>query len=157
MKGNIKLKIKKNENENENEISLSIEHLTIEDSNELQNSNTSETTIVQDSGLKRNTIDKYYTVTQTVDICMKLISEKLNIGDEICAGTNAKVKVGNALPLNNIPLGTDVHNIELFPKKGGQLMRAAGTSARILAKENNFVVLRLSSKEIRLFKKECFV
>ena len=48
------------------------------------------------------------------------------------------------------------HNIELFPGKGGQLVRAAGTSAKILAKENNFVVLRLSSKEIRLFKKECF-
>ena len=90
MKGNIKLKIKKKKNENENEISLSIEHLTIEDSNELQNSNTSETTIVQDSGLKRNTIDKYYTVTQTVDICMKLISEKLNIGSrDLCIEPSA--------------------------------------------------------------------
>jgi large subunit ribosomal protein L2 len=82
--------------------------------------------------------------------------DKLNIGDEICAGKNIEIKVGNALPLDSIPLGTDVHNIELFPGKGGQLMRSAGTSARILAKENNFVVLRLSSKEIRLFKKECY-
>ena len=82
--------------------------------------------------------------------------DKLNIGDEICAGKNVELKVGNALPLDSIPLGTDVHNIELFPGKGGQLMRSAGTSARILAKENNFVVLRLSSKEIRLFKKECY-
>jgi len=82
--------------------------------------------------------------------------DKLNVGDEICAGKNVEIKVGNALPLDSIPLGTDVHNIELFPGKGGQLMRSAGTSARILAKENNFVVLRLSSKEIRLFKKECY-
>jgi large subunit ribosomal protein L2 len=52
-------------------------------------------------------------------------------------------------------LGTDIHNIELIPGKGGQLSRSAGTSAKILAKENNFVVLRLASKEIRLFKKEC--
>ena len=84
------------------------------------------------------------------------IQIKLNIGDEICAGKNVEIKIGNALPLDSIPLGTDVHNIELFPGKGGQLMRSAGTSARILAKENNFVILRLSSKEIRLFKKECY-
>jgi large subunit ribosomal protein L2 len=56
---------------------------------------------------------------------------------------------------DKIPLGTDIHNIELIPGKGGQLSRSAGTSAKILAKENNFVVLRLASKEIRLFKKEC--
>lgn len=60
------------------------------------------------------------------------------------------------MALQDIPLGTDVHNVEFFPGKGGQLVRAAGTSAKILAKENDFVVLRLSSKEIRLFKKECF-
>lgn len=81
--------------------------------------------------------------------------EGLKIGDSILAGKNAKPTTGNALSLELIPLGADVHNIELFPGKGGQLMRSAGTSARILAKENNFVVLRLSSKEIRLFKKEC--
>ena len=82
--------------------------------------------------------------------------ENLKVGDTIYSGKNYPIQVGNALPLDNIPLGTDVHNIELFPGKGGQLVRAAGTSAKILAKENNFVVLRLSSKEIRLFKKECF-
>jgi large subunit ribosomal protein L2 len=81
--------------------------------------------------------------------------EKLNVGDSIMAGINAEIKIGNTLPLENIPLGTDVHNIELFPGKGGQLVRSAGTSAKILAKENDFVILRLSSKEIRLFKKEC--
>lgn len=82
--------------------------------------------------------------------------EKLKIGDFICAGKKADLKIGNSLPLENIPLGTEIHNIELFPGKGGQLIRSAGTSAKIIAKENNFVVLRLSSKEIRLFKKECF-
>nr|AIM52724.1 50S ribosomal protein L2 [Ochromonas sp. CCMP1393] len=82
--------------------------------------------------------------------------ENLKIGDSILAGKSITPAVGNALPLDLIPLGSDVHNIELFPGKGGQLMRSAGTSARVLAKENNFVVLRLSSKEIRLFKKECF-
>jgi large subunit ribosomal protein L2 len=82
--------------------------------------------------------------------------EKLNINDKIYSGKDSTISIGNSLPLDRIPLGTDVHNVELLPGKGGQLIRAAGTSAKILAKENNFVVLRLSSKEIRLFKKECF-
>jgi large subunit ribosomal protein L2 len=81
--------------------------------------------------------------------------EKLKIGDSIYSGKNIETSIGNSLPLDQIPLGTDVHNVELFPGKGGQIIRSAGTSAKILAKENNFVVLRLSSKEIRLFKKEC--
>ena len=82
--------------------------------------------------------------------------EKLKIGDSIFSGSKQAIEIGNCLPLENIPLGTDIHNIELIPGKGGQLIRSAGTSAKILAKENNFVVLRLSSKEIRLFRKECF-
>jgi len=82
--------------------------------------------------------------------------EKLNINDKIYSGKDSTISIGNSLPLDRIPLGTDVHNVELLPGKGGQLIRAAGTNAKILAKENNFVVLRLSSKEIRLFKKECF-
>jgi large subunit ribosomal protein L2 len=82
--------------------------------------------------------------------------ENLKIGDTIGSGKNLPIEIGCSLPLENIPLGTDVHNIELFPGKGGQLIRAAGSSAKILAKENNYVVLRLSSKEIRLFKKECY-
>ena len=81
--------------------------------------------------------------------------ENLKVGDIISAGNESAIKAGNSLQLDKIPLGTDVHNVELFPGKGGQLIRAAGTSAKILAKENDFVVLRLSSKEIRLFKKEC--
>jgi large subunit ribosomal protein L2 len=81
--------------------------------------------------------------------------ENLNLGDSVFAGKKGEIKIGNALPLSEIPLGTEVHNVELLPGKGGQLIRAAGTSAKILAKEKNFVVLRLSSKEIRLFKEEC--
>ena len=73
-----------------------------------------------------------------------LHAENLKIGDFITSGKSSEIKIGNTLPLGDIPLGTDVHNIELFPGKGGQLVRSAGTSAKILAKENNFVVLRLS-------------
>nr|YP_009545275.1 ribosomal protein L2 [Synura uvella]AYO28429.1 ribosomal protein L2 [Synura uvella] len=82
--------------------------------------------------------------------------EKLKVGDFVYSGKNVDINIGNSLALENIPLGTEVHNVELFPGKGGQLIRSAGTSAKIIAKENNYVVLRLSSKEIRLFKKECF-
>jgi large subunit ribosomal protein L2 len=82
--------------------------------------------------------------------------ENLKVGDSIASGKNAEISIGHSLPLDSIPLGTDVHNVELFPGKGGQLIRSAGTSAKVLAKENDFVVLRLSSKEIRLFKKECY-
>merc|ERR1739845_188543 len=62
----------------------------------------------------------------------------------------------NALPLNEIPLGTSVHNIELIPNRGGQIVRSAGTSAKIIAKQEDFVTLRLPSKEIRLIHKGCF-
>ena len=80
----------------------------------------------------------------------------LNIGDTILSGSDSPLKIGNNLPLSEIPLGTSIHNIEFIPKKGGQLVRAAGTSAKILAKEGNYVTLRLPSKEIRLLRKECF-
>lgn len=81
--------------------------------------------------------------------------EGLNIGDNIISAEFASCKLGNTLPLGNIAAGTHVHNIELIPGKGGQLVRAAGSFAKILAKDGDFVILRLSSKEIRLFKKEC--
>lgn len=80
---------------------------------------------------------------------------KLKIGDTISSGLDVSISIGNALPLNNIPLGTIVHNIELLPYNGGQIVRAAGTSAKVLAKEGNYVTLRLPSKEIRLIRKEC--
>nr|UBA15704.1 ribosomal protein L2 [Pseudo-nitzschia hainanensis] len=80
----------------------------------------------------------------------------LKINNTISSGSGSAVKVGNTLPLQEIPLGTSIHNIELIPNKGGQLVRAAGTSAKILAKEGDYVTLRLPSKEIRLLRKECF-
>ena len=80
----------------------------------------------------------------------------LNVGDCVISGKNSTFNTGNCLPLEQIPLGTSIHNIELIPNRGGQIVRAAGTSAKILAKEGNYVTLRLPSKEIRLIRKECF-
>jgi large subunit ribosomal protein L2 len=82
--------------------------------------------------------------------------EKLEVGAFVQAGPNSTLKVGNALPLDKIPLGYNVHNIELQPLKGGQIVRAAGTSAKILAKEGSYVTLKLPSKEVRLVRKECY-
>jgi large subunit ribosomal protein L2 len=81
--------------------------------------------------------------------------KNLNVGDNIISGSGSPLNIGNSLPLEEIPLGTSVHNIELIPKRGGQIVRAAGTSAKILAKEGNYITLRLPSKEIRLVRKEC--
>jgi len=80
----------------------------------------------------------------------------LNVGDIIVSGSGSPLHIGNSLPLSEIPLGTSVHNIELIPNRGGQIVRAAGTSAKILAKEGNYVTLRLPSKEVRLIHKDCF-
>jgi len=80
----------------------------------------------------------------------------LKVGDTIESGINVEPRVGNALPLANIPIGTIVHNIELTPGKGGQLARGAGTAAIISAKENGFVHLRLPSGEIRMVHEEGF-
>lgn len=85
-----------------------------------------------------------------------LYPQNLKVGTYISSGSNAEIEIGNSLPLMDIPLGLDVHNIELTRKRGGQIVRAAGTSAKILAKEGQYVTLRLPSKEIRLVRKECF-
>ena len=88
--------------------------------------------------------------------CYILHPKNLNVGDTILSGSGSPLTVGNALPLEEIPLGTSIHNIELIPNRGGQIVRAGGTSAKILAKEGDYVTLRLPSKEIRLIRKECF-
>ena len=82
--------------------------------------------------------------------------KNLNVGNKVLSGSGSPLNVGNCLPLDEIPLGISVHNIELIPSRGGQIVRAAGTSAKILAKEGNYITLRLPSKEIRLVRKECF-
>ena len=80
----------------------------------------------------------------------------LKVSMEIVAGENVDIKVGNALPLANIPVGTVVHNIELKPGKGGELARSAGSSAQILGREGNYVMLRLSSGEQRMVLGSCY-
>lgn len=79
----------------------------------------------------------------------------LKVGDVVESGPNADIKTGNALPLENIPVGTVIHNIELKPGKGGQLVRAAGTEAQLLGKEGRYVVIRLASGEMRKVLKVC--
>ena len=73
----------------------------------------------------------------------------LKVGDKVVAGENADIKVGNALPLQNIPTGTFIHNVELYPGRGGQLARAAGNAAQLMAKEGKYALLRLPSGELR--------
>jgi large subunit ribosomal protein L2 len=80
----------------------------------------------------------------------------LNVGENILSAFEAPIKIGNSLPLSNMPLGTEIHNIELHPKSGGKLARAAGSLAQIVAKEGNFVTLRLPSGEVRLISKNCW-
>ena len=79
----------------------------------------------------------------------------LKVGDTVVAGTSADIKAGNALPLTNIPVGTVVHNIELYPGRGGQLARAAGNSAQLMAKEGVYALLRLPSGELRNVSANC--
>nr|YP_009511710.1 ribosomal protein L2 [Melanthalia intermedia]AXI97587.1 ribosomal protein L2 [Melanthalia intermedia] len=84
-----------------------------------------------------------------------LHARSLKIGDTVMSGKSIPLEVGNTLPLKSIPLGTAVHNIELEPSKGGQIVRAAGTYAQIVAKEGKFATLKLPSSEVRLIKQEC--
>ena len=79
----------------------------------------------------------------------------LKVGDTVVAGTGADIKAGNALPLTNIPVGTVVHNVELYPGRGGQLARAAGNSAQLMAKEGVYALLRLPSGELRNVPANC--
>lgn len=79
----------------------------------------------------------------------------LKVGDLIMSGPTAEIRVGNALPIYRIPLGTQVHNIELQPGKGGQLVRSAGSSAQLLAKEGSYAQVRMPSGEVRLISQNC--
>ena len=80
----------------------------------------------------------------------------LKVGDTVMAGPEAEIHPGNAMPIANIPTGTMIHNIELYPGKGGQLVRAAGSSAQLLAKEGDYAHIRLPSGEVRLVRQECY-
>jgi len=79
----------------------------------------------------------------------------LKVGEVVESGPSAPVRVGNALPLANIPLGTQIHNIELFPGRGGQLVRSAGAAAQLLAKQDDYATIRLPSGEVRMVRVEC--
>ncbi|MBE7057365.1 MAG: 50S ribosomal protein L2 [Ruminococcaceae bacterium] len=79
----------------------------------------------------------------------------LSVGDTVVSGPDADIKPGNALPLANIPLGTVIHNIEMKPGKGAQLVRSAGTSAQLMAKENGYAQVRLASGEVRMVTLDC--
>ncbi len=84
-----------------------------------------------------------------------LAPKGLQVGDILMSGKDAEIKVGNALPLGVIPVGSLVHNIELHPGRGGQMIRSAGTSAQILGREENYVLLRLMSGEVRKVLSTC--
>ena len=80
---------------------------------------------------------------------------KLAVGDVIVSGADADIKIGNALPLANIPVGTVIHNVELKPGKGGQMVRSAGNGAQLMAKEGQYAQVRLPSGEVRKVRIEC--
>ena len=82
--------------------------------------------------------------------------KSLKIGSTVMSGENVPLDIGNALPLRCIPLGTEVHSIEIIPGRGGQLVRSAGGSAQIVAKDSTFVTLRLPSSEVRIMRKNCY-
>jgi large subunit ribosomal protein L2 len=80
----------------------------------------------------------------------------LKVGDKVVSGQNVEIKVGNALPLDKIPLGMEIHNIEVVPGKGGQVARSAGSTSQLIAKEGNFALVRMPSGEIRKFRLGCY-
>jgi len=84
-----------------------------------------------------------------------LAPDEIEVGDVIISGEEAPIRVGNALPLSKIPTGTTIHNIELYPGRGGQLVRSAGTWAQLMAKEGDYAHVRLPSGEIRLINVKC--
>src|SRR5918995_7001087 len=79
----------------------------------------------------------------------------MTVGDTVVSGTQVPIRTGNAMPLRNIPTGTQIHNIELYPGKGGQLCRSAGTSAQLMAKSDTYAQVRMPSGEVRLVHLDC--
>jgi len=84
-----------------------------------------------------------------------LLPHGLKVGDVVVSGRDAEARTGNALPIANIPLGTTIHNVELVPGKGGQIVRSAGTAAQLLAKEGEWAQIRLPSGEVRRLSIQC--
>jgi large subunit ribosomal protein L2 len=80
----------------------------------------------------------------------------LKVGETIIAGPDSPIEIGNALPLANIPLGTTIHNVELTAGKGAQIVRAAGAAAQVVAKEGDYVTIKLPSGEVRMVRRECY-
>ncbi len=117
-------------------------------------------------GIKGRVISFEYDPNRTVDIALVayddgekryiLAPQGLKLNDEVISGPEAEIKVGNALPLASIPIGTVIHNVELTPGKGGQLGRVAGTGVVVAAHENSYAHLRLPSKEIRKVFDKCY-
>lgn len=85
-----------------------------------------------------------------------LAPDKLKVGDQVIAGVNSPIKPGNALPLSKVPLGFMIHNIELMPGRGGQMVRSAGTAAQLMAKEGDYALLKLPSGEVRKVRLNCY-
>jgi len=85
-----------------------------------------------------------------------LAPDGLKVGDDVLAGPEADIKPGNALPLEKIPVGTMVHNIEMTAGKGGQMVRSAGSFAQLMAKEGDYATVKLPSGEMRMIRRECF-
>ena len=84
-----------------------------------------------------------------------LTPHDLKVGDKVVSGPEADIQVGNALPLELIPLGTIIHNVELLPGRGGKMVRTAGAGAQLMAKDGNYVTIKMPSSEMRMVRKEC--
>jgi len=85
-----------------------------------------------------------------------LTPQEIKVGDTITSGPDADIQTGNALPLENIPLGTIIHSIELIPGRGAKMVRSAGVGAQLMAKEGDYVTIKLPSSEMRMVRKECY-
>ena len=117
-------------------------------------------------GIQGTVMSVEYDPNRNVRICLVnyidgdkryiLCPEGLNVGDKVISGPEADIVTGNALPLDVIPLGALVHNIELRPGMGGKMARSAGNSAQVMAKEGDYVTLKLPSSEMRMVRKDCY-